>query len=423
MLIPVMALLLWLIACSVIDNMFNSFPGEGEGFVHYFGFRNLSPEWTPDSTQLVVDIGPTFLVQADGSHIKLVGYQATNRHSIDVVSPNISPDGSRIVFATQRHGENYEIAVSKLDGSDYRRLTKTKAFEGAPMWSPDGTRIVFTSDRQAYESSNDDNYPGRRTDLYIMQADGTDVRRLTHQVSPIGLKAWSPDGLTLAFVGHEKTSVDGKETLRRYIFTLGQDGSNLKRLSESRSGPAWSPDGSTIAFLLGFEDKAPSFYVINADGSGLREIVNVDRLHPQWIGSYLLWSPDGSEILAASYPFVAAMVDGTGYRVFSGLEGVNKAYASWSPNGSRIAVAIRADLDFYRSSGTVRVQLGVFTMARSGLDKRSLITQRSLMTYSAEEMETAGWEEGGLAPWKTEAGWTWYRLTTKSMRKATLRCN
>ena len=100
----------------------------------------------------------------------------------DIHHPSISPDGTRLAFSTLRHGDNYEIGVSNLDGSNYRRLTKTRYFEGNPVWSPDGTQIVFFFNRFTNED-NEDFDDDKPAGLYIMDADGSDVRILAPQDS------------------------------------------------------------------------------------------------------------------------------------------------------------------------------------------------------------------------------------------------
>ena len=370
------------------------------GPIPYWGLNPpYPPQWSADGTTILrrsaqlVSIGDN---DTDLDYIK------------DIHHPSISPDGTRLAFSTLRHGDNYEIGVSNLDGSNYRRLTKTRYFKGNPVWSPDGTRIAFLSDRRAYEDESDNMNPGETFNLYTMASDGSNVRSLVPAVGVHGYRpTWSPDGSMLAFVGNDY------ENRRDGIYTVGVEGSDLIRLTLTESAPAWSPDGRTIAFLLGSEQPGgATINVINPDGSGLREIISINHFFTASGGIYLSWSPDGTEILTNAYPFIAARVDGSGYRVFSDLEGVEEAYASWSPNGLRIAVGIGAFQDY---EDETRVSL--FTMAPDGSDKRALLT------FHLGAPDERGWRTGWVdpahgAPLDTEAGWVWYSSESQSNASA-----
>jgi Tol biopolymer transport system component len=98
--------------------------------------------------------------------------------------PAWSPDGKRLAFTSQRAGSS-DVWVVDLDGSHLRNLTPHPALDDGTTWSPDGERIVFGSNRAAQSQ-----YGG---DLYVMRADGTDVRPLTSGHKEYG-PAWSPDG-------------------------------------------------------------------------------------------------------------------------------------------------------------------------------------------------------------------------------------
>src|SRR6266568_3992848 len=105
-----------------------------------------------------------------------------------------SPDGARIAFVSDRDG-NFEIYVMRADGSNQVNLSNNTALDGLPAWSPDGTKIAFSSDRDG---------PGQMYvgpfQIYVMNADGSGVTRLTHDSASDVEATWSPDGSKIAFV-------------------------------------------------------------------------------------------------------------------------------------------------------------------------------------------------------------------------------
>ncbi len=130
----------------------------------------------------------------------------------------------------------------------------TPAGDGAPAWSPDGTKIAFTNSSQ----------------IYVMNADGSAVVRLTNTPAGDGAPAWSPDGTKIAFHSNR----DGSPQ----IYVMNADGSGVTRLTNNYDTdlqPAWSSDGSRIAFTKIVEscdyyygcDVISSVWVMNADGS------------------------------------------------------------------------------------------------------------------------------------------------------------
>lgn len=135
-----------------------------------------------------------------------------------------SPDRSRVVFRSRRDDPVGDIYAANVDGSGTTRLTSNPADDRDPAWSPDGSRIAFASDRAG------------GWDLYLMNADGSQVIRLTSVGS--GLDAfspsWSPDGSALAFV-----QVDGAGVSR--LMVVNADGSSLRAVGEEGQFPAWHP--------------------------------------------------------------------------------------------------------------------------------------------------------------------------------------
>ena len=132
------------------------------------------------------------LSDADGSNPRHLTRFSGRR---DTFNASWSPDGGLIAFevASRRPGDKErqsDLAVITPDGTGERRLTSTRSLETSPVWSPDGTQIAFTGDRHQRQGRRERN--GRRFELYAMQADGSGVRRITHNrvadVSP----DWQP---------------------------------------------------------------------------------------------------------------------------------------------------------------------------------------------------------------------------------------
>jgi len=133
------------------------------------------------------------LSDADGSNPRRLTRFSARR---DTFNASWSPDGGLIAFeVTGRHrpGDKdlqSDLAVIRLDGTGERRLTSTRSLETSPVWSPDGTQIAFTGDRHQRKGRRERN--GRRFELYVMQADGSGIRRLTHNRVADASPDWQP---------------------------------------------------------------------------------------------------------------------------------------------------------------------------------------------------------------------------------------
>lgn len=181
------------------------------------------------------------------------------------------PDNEwEVVFTSERDG-NPEIYVINGDGSNPRRLTTSDFLDGAPDWSPDGARIAFHSARDG------------NLEIYVMSADGSSPQRLTDHPASDSEPDWSPDGSRILFVSDR----DGNEEL----YVMNADGSNVQRLTDSPgldTQPAWSPDGRTIAFSS-MRDGVAEIHLMDADGSNVRRITNLFGANG-WVPAY---SPNG----------------------------------------------------------------------------------------------------------------------------------
>ena len=191
------------------------------------------PSWDPRGRWLAFVGGATewiYRAAPDGSSLtRLVGGSAHD----DVVW---SPAGRRIAYTTQQPNGHWDLYVADDTGGRAQALTRTAISEEQPAWSPDGSQIAFS--RQSSTGA---------WSLYAMNLDSRHPRRIgpTWRASSED-PAWSPDGATLAFVAVTSSSAA--------LYLMNADGEQVRRLQTGlhRSyDPAWSPDGRMLAFVGG----------------------------------------------------------------------------------------------------------------------------------------------------------------------------
>jgi Tol biopolymer transport system component len=182
------------------------------------------------------------------------------------------PARGRIAFQSDRDG-SFEIYVSNADGTFISRLTNNPAVDVFPAWSPDGSRIAFTSDR------------GGSPDIYLINPDGTDLVRLTDDLASDALPAWSPDDNRIAFTSNRGGFDE--------IYVMNADGSGVEQLTDYPAPdlfPAWSPDGEWIVFSSS-RDVNSEIYKMRPDGTELTRLTDDPAAD-----SNPAWSPDGTRI-------------------------------------------------------------------------------------------------------------------------------
>ncbi len=218
--------------------------------------------------------------------------------------------------------ERGDIYVIDTDGTGRRDLIpdSVSSFDTFPSWSPDGSQIIFTGERLS------------GTALYVMRADGGDIRRVPTDDLVPGNPAFSPDGRTIAFNG------DGR------LYVMRPDGSRISRLSVNYAGSAaWSPDGTRIVYE-GPGVPGPhgaDAWIIRADGTGRGRRLGPDMHEPSW-------SPDGRTIafsrrLKGGFDLFVIRPDGSGLVRLTRASFPYPLASTWSPDGTKIAFAGNGD--------------------------------------------------------------------------------
>ena len=242
--------------------------------------------------------------QHDTYHIYMMNSDGSNQTQITFGDdhdgyPVWSPNGKQIVFSRFVGDDidgNQEVFVMDANGSNQQNLTNQPRYDGLPDWSPDGRQIVFVSNRNRNPDKN------IFTNLFVMDADGGNVRQIT-QLKWVSHPKWSPDGTQIAF------ETDDFE-IDRQVYVVDADGGNLWRVSSPKANTAmilkdWSPDGKQILYTEAIEsrnDKA-TLIIATLDPVRRNEIIRFDRVPiPKMPMRTQSFSPDGKSILLSGKP-------------------------------------------------------------------------------------------------------------------------
>jgi dipeptidyl aminopeptidase/acylaminoacyl peptidase len=287
--------------------------------------------------------GDIVIFDADGSHRR----NLTSSPDLDT-SPTFSPDGTMIAYwSAPDLGQPASLWVMNADGSAQHNVTGSNDFEGnegfQAAWAPDSRHLAFSVGD--YFSS---------MQLYVVNADGTDLHPVGSGSLSRSDPAWSPDGRLIAFRGHTIGVLPDAYPPDPAIgvYVIAPDGTGQVKVSRSaRAGgtpnlfggpyagtaPSWSPDGRSLLFATGAADHH-TLAIASLDGKTERAIMLPagDDLLP-------IFSPDGLQIAFETYSASASQVtayvvntDGTGLHAVTatGLAPLNPIF--WSPDGQRV---------------------------------------------------------------------------------------
>lgn len=228
-----------------------------------------------------------WVADSDGSHQRRLTQDQAN-------FSDWAPDGRRIAFDFS-NDTGVHIATIEPDGQHRTTLTSSAGVQESPKWSPDGESITYDGFPFPVDEAN------FSISIWVMGADGSEPRQLTHNaldVEPV----FSPDGTKIAF---GRITGDSAEGQLEAIYVINTDGSGLRQVVAPRAGlehPDWSPDGRSITFNIGPENPkaadAGSILSVRPDGSALRVL---QKATPGLRFFKAVWSPDGRRMLSGCH--------------------------------------------------------------------------------------------------------------------------
>lgn len=293
------------------------------------------------------------------------------------------------------YDETMDIFAARRDGTGLRRLTSSRGYDAEGAYSPDGKLIVFCSLRSAFEqgalSAEDQKRleldPAWFGEIYVMNADGTNQRRLTNTPGYDGGPFFSPDGERIIWRRFDDTGAVAD------VFTMKLDGSDVRRLTQFGSmswAPYFHPSGTYAIFAsnkLGFGN----FELYLVDSAGQREPVRVT--HTDGFDGLPVFSPDGkklcwtsnrtadkaSQLFLANWDHAAALA---ALQAAPGATAPSKVTASPTAGAGRLTAAIAAD----------DLQAHVTHLASDALEGRLVGSEGSRLAadYIAARLNDAG---------------------------------
>ena len=348
-------------------------------------------DWSFDSTEIV------YQKRLDAVDAEIFVYSLATKQSRNITNhpgfdadPSFSPDGKKIVFVSSRDG-NLELYLINKDGSGLKRLTFDPADDSHPVFSPDGTAIAFTSDRK-----------NESADAYLLlNPSGSAIAvpltdwKSNETVEP---GCWSPDGTKIAFFsdrnGKDDIYVVSAEVIRPQLL-LADAKNNL-------GFPSYSPDGKKIVYQSELEDRTGEIRVLDL-ATKQTSLVLKSEMHD----TSPVWSPDGQWIAfqnrsESNTEIYVIKTDGAGLKNLTNNPAKDVTPA-WSPDGKQIVFASNREnptqvfqLFVMNSDGTNQQQ--VYSSASSASPNWSPAGEEVVFANDKEDFRTGNFEIFSIAP-------------------------
>lgn len=236
----------------------------------------------------------------------------------DSVNPTWSPDGSLIAFQTKRDGGDYQVFVMNTDGSNKRRISDGKGYAGQPAFSPDSKSLVYVQ--------GDNNLSPMQ--VYVAPIAGGAPKAIAAPGSSAAQPSWSADGKTVVFL---KVVGDRADT----IMAVPSQGGDVRTLSDTGAIQSVhiSPDGSTVLYhqIIQQANAGTQLFTVPLAGGTPKQLTTGGENY------YPSWSPDGKQITYAgrtsessAHKIVISNADGTNVQTISSGDG-DDYLPLWAP--------------------------------------------------------------------------------------------